>query len=467
MTKYRRLTKKLLGELTAIAGQANVSLSETDITNYSVDETPEIKPYAPEVVVRPLTAGMVSDVLRFANTNRIPVTPRGQGTGLSGGCVPLSGGIVMSMERMNQVVRINPDNFSAVVEPGVTLNQLAGELASYRLHYPVHIGDMSATIGGTVATNAGGMNAVKYGVTRQHVLGVQAVLASGAVIDAGGEYIKCSTGYDLTQMLIGSEGTLAVVTRIILRVMPLPGTREILFVPFNNLQNAIRTVPLLLRLKTIPMGIEFLDGDVVRLIEKYVNMKVPHDQEEAFLMIIMEGDSTDDIVQYFGQIESICRQNGAVEFYVPGDELAKRRLIEFREKAYEAIRRAGPFALIDVVVPRNEIATFMEKVRKISQDLDMPAPSMGHVGDGNIHIHPICFDPDVEAWRRKLPELMERIYRAGSELGGTISGEHGIGFEKKKYLPIALSPETINLMKKIKLQLDPHEILNPGKVFDL
>ena len=166
------------------------------------------------------------------------------------------------------------------------------------------------------------------------------------------------------------------------------------------------------------------------------------------------------------QIESICRQNGAVEFFVPGDEMAKRRLIEFREKAYQAIRRAGPFALIDVVVPRNEIANFMAKVKKISQELNMPAPSMGHVGDGNIHIHPICFDPDVQSWRKRLPVLMERIYRAGAELGGTISGEHGIGFDKKEYMPIAMTPETMNLMKTIKMRLDPHNILNPGKIFD-
>jgi len=463
--KYRLLTKKLISELRAIAGNENVSVSETDLVNFSVDETPEIKPYSPEAVVRPVKTGMVADILRFADANMIPVTPRGGGTGLSGGCVPLFGGIVMSLERMNHVIKINADNFSAIVEPGVTLDQLSLALSSYNLHYPVHIGDMSATIGGTVATNAGGMNAVKYGVTRQHVLGLQAVLASGQVIETGGEYIKCATGYDLTQLLIGSEGTLAVVTRIILKVMPRPETREILFVPFNDLHNAIHTVPQLLRMKTIPMGIEFLDGDVVRIIEKYVNIEVPHDEQDAFLMIIMEGDSTEEIVQYFGQIESICRQNGAVEFFVPGDETVKRRLIEFREKAYQAIRRAGPFALIDVVVPRNEIANFMAEVRKISHDLKMPAPSMGHVGDGNIHIHPICFDPDVQSWRHRLPLLMERIYRAGAALGGTISGEHGIGFEKKEFMPIAVKSETINLMKAIKIRMDPHNILNPGKIF--
>jgi glycolate oxidase len=181
----------------------------------------------------------------------------------------------------------------------------------------------------------------------------------------------------------------------------------------------------------------------------------------------MEGDSTSDIIQYFGQIESICRRNGAIEFFVPGDELAKRRLIEFREKAYQAIRRAGPFALIDVVVPRSEIPNFISSVKNISRELDMPAPSMGHVGDGNIHIHPICLDSDVAAWRKKLPVLMERIYEAGAAVGGAISGEHGIGFEKKKYMPVGINGETLSLMKALKACIDPNYILNPGKIFDL
>jgi glycolate oxidase len=464
--KYKKITAQLLKQLEEITGKDNISVSETDLNNFSIDESPEMQPHAPEVVVRPLTTSIVSDILRFADRNLIPVTPRGGGTGLSGGCVPLFGGIILSLERMNHIIKISADNFSAIVEPGVTLDQLAGNLAPHNLHYPIHIGDMSATIGGTIATNAGGMNAVKYGVTRQHILGLQAVLPSGKIIEAGGEYIKCSTGYDLTQILIGSEGTLAVVTRIILKVMPRPGNREILFVPFSDLQSAIRTVPELLRLKTIPMGLEFLDGEVVRLIEKYVDIKVPHDEQDAFLMIIMEGDSTEDIVQYFGQIESICRSNGAIEFFVPGDETGKRKLIEFREKAYQAIRRAGPFALIDVVVPRNEIANFMASVKKISQELDMPAPSMGHAGDGNIHIHPICFDPDIAAWRKKLPVLMKRIYEAGAAVGGAISGEHGIGIDKKKYMSIGISQETISLMKAIKACVDPNNILNPGKIFD-
>jgi glycolate oxidase len=327
---------------------------------------------------------------------------------------------------------------------------------------------MSATIGGTVATNAGGMNAVKYGVTRQHILGLEAVLPSGEIVSTGGEFIKCSTGYDLTQLLIGSEGTLAIITGVTLQVIPRPETREILFIPFNNLQIAINTVPELLRMKTIPMGIEFLDGDVVRIIEKHLEMEVPGHEQDAFLMIIMEGDSSEDIVQYFSQLEEICRNNGAVDFYVPGDERDKRRLVEFREKAYQAIRRAGStFALIDAVVPRNEIANFMQKVKEISRDLNISTPSMGHAGDGNIHIHPICFEQNTSEWKSGLSILMDRIYKASAAVGGTISGEHGIGFEKKKYLPVALSSNTLNTMKRIKACLDPDNILNPGKIFDL
>jgi len=465
--KYEKMNESLLKELIGIAGTNNISTNEADIANFSVDETPEVKPHSPEIIIKPDSTLMVSKILDFANKHRIPVTPRGSGTGLSGGCIPLYGGISLSLQNMNRIIKINASNFTVTLESGVTLEQLNGELMPYNLSYPVHIGDMSATLGGTVATNAGGMNAVKYGVTRQHILGLEAVLASGEIVNTGGEFIKCSTGYDLTQLLIGSEGTLAVITRIILQVIPRPGIREILFIPFNNLQNAINTVPELLRMKTIPMGIEFLDGDVVRIIEKHLEMEVPNHDQDAFLMIIMEGDSSEDIVQYFSQLENICLNSGAVDFYVPGDERAKRRLVEFREKAYQAIRRAGStFALIDAVVPRNEIANFMSKVKEIALSLNMKAPSMGHAGDGNIHIHPICFEADSADWKARLSILMEQIYKAAVSFGGTISGEHGIGFDKKKYLPISLTGNTLATMQRVKSCFDPNYILNPGKIFD-
>jgi glycolate oxidase len=423
-------------------------------------------PVQPEVIVMPVNTKMVSHVLKFANKHKIPVTPRGAGTGLSGGAIPIYGGILLSLEKMDRILKIDDRNFVAVVEAGVSLSTLNECLTAYNLYYPIRFGDMSATIGGNIATNAGGMNAVKYGVTRHHVLGIEAVLANGDIIESGGAYVKSSTGYDLTRLLTGSEGTLAIITKIILRLMPLPGTSEILLAPFSNLQNAIDTVPELLRLKTIPMGLEFLEKDIVKIVEKHTQIEMPYDNSEAFLMIIMEGNSSEEIIQYFCEIEEICRRHGAIEFLVPGDERAKRRLTRFREKIHESMRRERASVLLDVVVPRSEIARFVKKVRKIANDFNIPVISFGHAGDGNIHLYPIRRNQSQEDWDRQLLLLITQIFKAGKSLGGTISGEHGIGSEKKRYLPLTIDGKTLSLMQRIKLAFDPNNILNPGKIFD-
>ncbi|HJX03013.1 MAG TPA: FAD-linked oxidase C-terminal domain-containing protein, partial [Dehalococcoidia bacterium] len=349
---------------------------------------------------------------------------------------------------------------------GVTLDQLNEELIQHGLYYPIHIGQMTATLGGNVATNAGGMNAVKYGVTRHQVIGIEAVLPNGQVINSGGEFVKSSTGYDLTQLITGSEGTLAIVTRIILRIMPRPACREMLLVPFTSLEKAIDIVPQLLRLKTIPMGIEFIERDVIQAVEKQLEYELPNHNEEAFLMIIMEGDSSEEIIQYFAELENICRQNGAVEFYAPVDERAKRKLVEFREKMSPSLAKLGPWELVDAVVPRSEIANYIRKVKGIAKDFNTTIFAFGHAGDGNVHLHPTCIDQDKEQWRSMVPAIMQRLYEECTALGGTISGEHGIGSEKKRYLSLALSAETIALMKNIKAAFDPKNILNPGKIID-
>ena len=465
--KYGIVTNQTIKELITIIGQDNVSTKENEIEEYSCDEMAIAKPYAPQVIAKPTDTHSIAELLRFANRKRIPVTPRGAGTGLSGGCVPLYGGILLSLERMKRILEIDRDNFIAVVEPGVILDELHNEVESQGLCYPLYPGEMTATIGGNLATNAGGMNAVKYGVTRHQILGLEAVLPNGDIIKTGGKFVKCSTGYDLTQLIIGSEGTLAVITKVILKLTTKPTRREVLFIPFNNLQNAIDAAPEILRLKKTPIGLEFMERSIIEIVEQYLGKEIPYHQYEAFLMIIVEEESENEIHEYFLKVEEICKQHGAIEVMVPSSTRENRRLLETREKFYHAIKRFAPMEIIDIVVPRSEIAKFVRKVKEISEEHRIPVVVYGHAGDGNVHLHPTCVSMNREEWGKKLPHLMEEIYRAGVSFGGAISGEHGIGFDKKAYLPIGMDNTTLSIMKSIKRTFDPNNILNPGKIFDL
>ena len=464
--KYGRVTRQTIEELATIVGRNNISTDKSEMEGYSYDEMPLAKRYFPQVVVKPRDAGAVAKLLALANEKGIPVTPRGAGTGLSGGSIPVYGGILISLERMNRVLEIDRENFVAIVEPGVTLSDLINEVEQQGLYYPMYPGEMTATIGGNVATNAGGMNAVKYGVTRHNVLGLEAVIANGVTIKTGGEFVKSSTGYDLTQLIAGSEGTLAIITKVILKLTTKPKKREVLFAPFTNLQNAIEAVPEILRLKMTPIGIEFMERSIIEIVEKYLDREIPYHQYDAFLMIIMEGESEDEIYDYFSDVEEICKKHGAIEALVPGSERAKRRLLDAREKFYHAIKRYAPMELVDVVVPRSKIAKFVRRVKEISEEHGIPVIAYGHAGDGNVHLHPVCVNMSREEWDKRLPQILSDIYHAGVSFGGAISGEHGIGLDKKAYLPIQMDETLLNIMKNIKKAFDPNNILNPGKIFD-
>jgi glycolate oxidase len=463
---YGIITPEFIKNLSAAAGPENV-YTDPDITaSFAVDEMPLARPYAPQVVVKPVNKHQIADILKLANRYIIPVTPRGAGTGLSGGCVPVRGGIVLSLEKMNHIIEVDPDNFTAVVEPGVTLSQLSSQIEPEGRFYPLHPGEMNATIGGNIATNAGGLNAVKYGVTRHNILGLEAVTPQGTHFSSGGKYVKSSTGYDLTQLIAGSEGTLAIITEATLKLTNRPAVRELLFAPFPNLQNAIDAVPDILGLKLTPVGIEFMEKSIIEIVENYTGKELPYHQYEAFLMIIMEGDSPNEIFDYFSLVEDICRRHGAVEALVPGSERAKRRLLEARETFYPALKSYAPMELVDVVVPRSQIARFVGKTKEIAAGYGFPIIVYGHAGDGNVHIHPVCRDMDVNEWLKKLPHFLEDIYLTGITFGGTISGEHGIGLDKKPYINLRFDREQLDIMKSIKRAFDPNNILNPGKIFD-
>ncbi|MDY6908000.1 MAG: FAD-linked oxidase C-terminal domain-containing protein [Chloroflexota bacterium] len=463
---YAPASDEVIAALTAIVGAEGVLRGDEEMRRYSLDEMAIPKPHLPDCVVRPADTAQVAQVLRLANERGIAVTPRGGGTGVCGGCVPVYGGIVLSLEAMNRIVEIDADNFVAVVEPGVVLSDLYRAVEGQGLYYPLYPGELSATIGGNVATNAGGMRAVKYGVTRNFVVGLQAVLPTGEVIETGGRLAKCSSGYDLTQLIVGSEGTLAVVTRIILKLIPPPGRREVLFIPFARLPDAIGAVPDILAHGILPVGIEFMERDIIQIVEQYLEREVPFHEHEAFLMIIVEGADEEAILEQAQRIEEVCQANGAIEVFVPGSERAKRELLEARERFYPAVRATGPVETADVVVPRSAIPQFVARAKEIAVAHQMTILAFGHAGDGNVHLSLLGRGMEREEWERRLPAVFADLYHAGVSLGGAVSGEHGIGLDKKGYLAMTMEREKVELMKRIKRAFDPNHILNPGKLFE-
>lgn len=467
MTEYARVTNQVIQNLKAIVGPDNVVSDPSAMEKYASDETPRREPHMPGVVVKPSDTAAISDLLRFASEMHIPVTPRGAGTGLCGGAVPIYGGILLSTERMNHILEIDEANFTAVVEPGVTLDQLQQAVEAKGLYYPLYPGEKTATIGGNIATNAGGMRAVKYGVTRHFVLGIEAVLPSGKVIHSGGKYVKCSTGYDLAQILIGSEGTLAFITRAILRLITLPDKREVLFIPFNNLTDAIGAVPAILREGILPTGIEFMEDDIIRLVQESTRIDIPLPGHSAYLLIILEGKTENEVLHTARRISAICQRHGAVDTYMPAGARARKRLLEAREKFYPAIKSAGLMELADIVVPRSCIAEFIARVKEISIKHDLPIITCGHAGDGNVHLHPFGRGVDRAEWDARLKTVFYDLYRTGASFGGAVSGEHGIGYDKKAHLSTTVDKASLEVMKTVKRAFDPNNIMNPGKIFDL
>jgi len=460
---FAKVSGGILAQLVDVVGEKHV-LTGDSLENYSRDEMLGGKSFPPEVAVRPATTDEVAAILKIADRNMIPVTPRGCGTGLSGGAAPLYGGIVLSLERMNKILEIDGKNFTAYVEAGVTLADLLKAVAEQGLHYPIYPGESGSAIGGNVSTNAGGMRAVKDGVTRHFVLGLEAVLPSGEIIQTGGKYVKCATAYDLTQLLIGSEGTMAVITRVLLKLVPPPGKTEILFIPFHNLHDAISCVPEILREGLLPAGIEFMEQDIVKVTEQFTGTTIPFREHEAFLLIIVEGANDDEIQRQIDAISPICMSNRAVDIFLPGTGRAKKNLMEFREKIYYALQHYGTLDIADVVVPRSAIAEFVESIKHKGVDHGIPIIALGHAGDGNVHICLMGKDSDGEL-HRKAKVLMKVICQEGVRLGGTISGEHGLGFAKRDYLALAADESKVNLMKRIKKSFDPRGIMNPGKIF--
>lgn len=462
--EYKHIDTQDIEALTAICGKMRV-LSGADISeDFSHDELAGIR-HMPEVLVEPVSTEEVAAVMRYASEKHIPVTPRGQGTGLVGGAVPLHGGIVLNLCRMNHILELDEENLTLTVEPGVILMDIYAFVEGRDLYYPSNPGEKSATIGGNVSTNAGGMSAVKYGVTRDYVRGLEVVLPDGSVIETGGKIAKNSSGYSLKDLFIGSEGTLGIVTRIILRLLPLPRRTVSLLVPFPDLPSAIRTVPLIIKSKAIPRSLEFMERDVIMAAEEYLGKKFPDSSADAYLLLMFDGNTREDIEHDYDHVAQLCLEAGALDVLISDTEERNEAIWTARGAFLEAIKAStSEMDECDVVVPRNQVAEFIQYAHQLQDQFGIRIKSFGHAGDGNLHLYILRDALDETAWNEKLSAVFDCMYTRSRDLGGRVSGEHGIGFAKKEYLAQSAGEASIELMRRIKLAFDPNEILNPGKI---
>ncbi len=470
MSAYRRVTPEIAAQLRRIVGAAHVIYADPDrMRDYGHDEVAgEAYAHLPEVVVKPDGAGEVAAILELANRALIPVTPRGAGSGLSGGAVPVYGGILLSLERMNRILEIDHANMAVVVEPGVITNEINAAVAEHGLFYAGYpMSQETCFIGGNVAENAGGGRAVKYGVTGQYVLGLEVVLPGGEIVQLGGKRVKDVTGYDLIHLLVGSEGTLGIFTRITLRLVPLPVARVVLLVPFADVPAAIAAVPqVMTRGHTVPCSVEFMDRLAIQMTYDFLQERIPHPDTGALLLIEVDGATREQVEREYNAIVDLCLELGALDVYVGDTPAAERRIWRPRQSMAEALKAVCPVqSLEDIVVPLAQIPDLMPELERLSARYDVLIPCYGHAGDGNLHAT-IVKRPEMpaERWEEILPEILHELYVAVARLGGTISGEHGIGSKRARYLPLVMSPELIALQRRIKQAFDPLNILNPGKI---
>ena len=458
------LSKSILTDLEAIVGDDGVLTSAADLAAYSYDGSSSWQAI-PGVVVFPAKIEHIAATLELLNRHGTPVTVRGAGTCLSGGPIPQPGGVVLCMPRMNRIVQLDQENFTVKVEPGVVLNDLNRKLAEHRLFFPPDPQSfLAATIGGCVAEGAGGPYAVKYGVFKHYLLGMTVVLASGAVLELGGNTMKNVTGYDLPQLICGSEGTLAVIAQVTLRLLPLPVARCTVLAIFNDVRQAGKAVHRIRSSGVVPAKIELMDNWILRRIEELSPLGLPLDAA-AILLFELDGSSA-SVAPETQDVIRLCEEAGAVHARAARDAQDAEKLWGARRSAFSAVFSSAPTVLAeDVTVPVSKIPDLMDRIAEIRDRYEVSIVLVGHAGDGNLHPSVLTDRDNVEHYGRA-EKAVHEIFSAALELGGALSGEHGIGLEKRRFLKHAMQPEAIELLRQLKAVFDPKGILNPGKIWE-
>lgn len=401
----------------------------------------------------------VSGLLKYADANKISVTPRGAGTNLVGSTVPQNGGIIIDFSKMNKILEFDADTFTATVESGILLKDFQAFVESKGFFYPPDPGEKSASIGGNIATNAGGMRAVKYGVTRDYVRGLEVVLADGSVTWVGSKNVKDASGLSLKNLIIGSEGTLAVITKCILKIIPKPEYSKSVLVPFADLESGISTVQKILFANANPTAVEFVERKVVELGEKFTGIKYPHPEAAAYLLLTFDGKQN-EVKENLEIIKNVVLQNGALDFVIPESPERLEEIWKVRGCLVKAVEATSEQEPVDLVVPIDKVAEFVEFVNKTQKKVGMQMVAFGHAGDGNVHLCVVRGSRSEEEWKTELQKNMECVYSKAYELGGLTSGEHGIGLSKRHYFLKETKNTNLQMMNAIKTSLDPHHILN-------
>jgi glycolate oxidase len=469
---YNKIDNNILTQLIDICGKEDVIFDKIKFLDYAHDEY--IKPSEetfPEVVVKPQSTQEVSQIMSLAEKSFVPVTIRGGGTGLSGGAVSFTGGILLSMEKMNKILDVDTKNFVVTTQAGVLLKDFVKEIEKYNLFFPPKPGDEFATIGGMIATNAGGTRTVKYGTMRNFVRGVEVVLSDGSVINVGGKFIKNSAGYSLLNLFIGSEGSLGIVTESIISVMPRNVVPLTLIVAYNDIFCAINSVPEILKLKNVPVSVEFIELEPVLLTEKLLDKQWPVKVGKAQLMIIIDSSCEECMNSNVEYLQQVCKDNDAIEIFVADSKVKQDTVLEIRSNLYESIKNFV-VEILDISVPPAQIALFVNKLHSLEKKYSIWLPTYGHAADGNVHTHYMkckyvngeIVPLEENEWLEKKDVIINEIIELGISLGGSISGEHGIGIAKKSFMKKMYSEKYLSLLKSIKNVFDKKNILNPGKV---
>ena len=464
---YSKLTNDDISFFINEIGEDYVFLDKNSLNDYSHDETEDLK-FLPQIVLKPCNTDQVSKIMIYCNKRNIVVTPCGARTGLSGGSLPIYAGVALSLENFNKILQLDEKNLQATVEPGV-INQVFRDFVEQKnLFYPPDPASKgSSFLGGNLAENSGGPKALKYGVTKDYVLNLEVVLPTGEIIWTGANVLKNSTGYDLTSLMIGSEGTLGIITKIVFKVIPLPTKDITMLVPFKSAENACEAVSAIFMNGITPSALEFIERDAIDWTLKYSDIKMDIKEDiQAHLLIEVDGNDLDDLFNDCEKISNVLYDFECGEILLAESKEQKDRLWRLRRMVGEAVKSNSIYKEEDTVVPRAELAKLLTGVKKIGKDFGFKSVCYGHAGDGNLHINIIKGDMSDQKWDLELKDAIREIFILTKNLGGTISGEHGIGFVQKDYIDIVFSKKEIEIQKGIKNLFDPNNILNPGKIFN-